>query len=114
MQTDGLRGVQKAGSDVAPLKTQKSPVSHTTPAISFIVNCTAQSEIDQFWPKLSEGGEKSRCAWLTGWYGVSRQLVPAGVSGSKQDSDTERSARVMKAPMQRNTIDFETLQQAYQ
>src|ERR1700681_2799856 len=47
-----------------------------TPAISFVVNCTKQEEVDEFWGKLSEGGEKSRCGWLTDKYGLSWQIVP--------------------------------------
>ena len=47
-----------------------------TPAISFVVNCQTQQEVDEFWEKLSEGGKKDRCGWLTDKYGVSWQIVP--------------------------------------
>src|SRR5260370_26101136 len=50
-----------------------------SPAISFVVNCETQDEIDAFWQKLSEGGETQRCGWLKDKYGVSWQVVPAGI-----------------------------------
>jgi len=50
-----------------------------TEAISFVVDCKTQAEVDYFWDKLSEGGEKSRCGWLKDKYGLSWQIVPSGL-----------------------------------
>jgi predicted 3-demethylubiquinone-9 3-methyltransferase (glyoxalase superfamily) len=85
-----------------------------SPAISLIVNCESQSEIDELWEKLSEGGEKGQCAWLTDKYGMSWQIVPTALSEMIQDSNEEKSERVMKALMQMKKIDVDALKQAYE
>src|ERR1700730_2337761 len=56
-----------------------------SPAISFLVNCEAQEEVDELWEKLSEGGEKQRCGWLKDKYGVSWQIVPTALGKMMQD-----------------------------
>jgi predicted 3-demethylubiquinone-9 3-methyltransferase (glyoxalase superfamily) len=84
-----------------------------SPAISFIANCEDQAEIDELWEKLSDGGQKSQCGWLTDRYGVSWQIVPRILGEMVSDSNAERSERVMKALMQMTKIDIETLKQAY-
>lgn len=83
------------------------------PAISFVVNCDTQNEIDMLWEKLSEGGEKSVCGWLTDKYGMSWQVVPAVLGEMMQDKDAEKTERVMKAILQMTKIDITTLQRAY-
>lgn len=85
-----------------------------TEAISFFVNCETQEEIDEMWEKLSEGGEKGRCGWLKDKYGLSWQIVPPVLSEMLQDRDAKRSERVMKAMLQMDKIDIETLKQAYE
>ena len=85
-----------------------------TPAISFFVNCETQEEVDELWEKLSQGGEKGRCAWLNDKYGVSWQIVPSVLRELLQDKDAEKSGRVMKAMLQMDKIDIKRLQQAYQ
>ena len=85
-----------------------------TEAVSFVVNCETQDEVDKYWVKLSEGGEKSRCGWLQDKYGLSWQIVPTLLVELVQDKDAERSQRVMKAMLQMNKIDIERLQQAYE
>ena len=85
-----------------------------SPAISFIVNCETQKEIDRLWEKLSEGGEKSVCGWLKDRYGVSWQIVPTILGKMMQNKNAERTARVMKAILQMTTLDIKTLQQAYE
>jgi predicted 3-demethylubiquinone-9 3-methyltransferase (glyoxalase superfamily) len=84
-----------------------------SPAISFIANCEDQAEIDELWEKLSDGGQKSQCGWLTDRYGVSWQIVPKILGEMMSGSNAERSERVMKALMQMTKIDIETLKQAY-
>lgn len=86
-----------------------------TEAISFIVSCESQEELDCFWDRLSEGGdEKARvCGWLKDKYGVSWQVVPHNLMEMVSDPDPEKSARVMKALLQMKKIDIKTLQKAY-
>jgi predicted 3-demethylubiquinone-9 3-methyltransferase (glyoxalase superfamily) len=85
-----------------------------SPAISFFVNCETQEEVDEFWEKLSEGGEKQQCGWLKDKYGVSWQIVPTALGVLLQDKDVEKSSRVMKAMLQMNKIDIAILKQAYE
>jgi predicted 3-demethylubiquinone-9 3-methyltransferase (glyoxalase superfamily) len=85
-----------------------------SPAISFVVNCETQEEVDAFWEKLSEGGEKLQCGWLRDKYGLSWQIVPTVLGKMMQDKDAEKSQRVMKAMLQMNKIDIERLKQAYE
>ena len=84
-----------------------------TEAISFVVYCGTQEEVDEFWEKLSEGGEKSRCGWLKDKYGLSWQIVPTVLIELYQDKDAEKSKRVMEAMLQMDKLDIKTLKQAY-
>lgn len=83
-----------------------------SPAISFVVNCETQEEVDYFWDKLSEGGQPQQCGWVTDRYGVSWQIVPTVLVELLSDADTAKSQRVMKAMLQMNKIDIETLRRA--
>ena len=85
-----------------------------TPAISFLVNCETQEEVDEFWSKLSEGGEEGQCGWLKDKYGVSWQIVPSALGKMMQDEDAEKSKKVMAALLQMRKIDIKTLQRAYE
>ena len=85
-----------------------------SPAISFLVNCEAQQEVDELWEKLSEGGEKQRCGWLKDKYGLSWQIVPTVLGEILQDKDAEKSQRVMKAMLQMDKLDINALKQAYE
>jgi predicted 3-demethylubiquinone-9 3-methyltransferase (glyoxalase superfamily) len=84
-----------------------------TPAISMVVDCKTQQEVDEFWEKLSEGGEKNSCGWLRDKYGLSWQIVPSILPKLVQDKDPEKSKKVMKAMLQMTKIDIQGLQQAY-
>ena len=84
-----------------------------SPAVSFMVNCETQKEIDRLWEKLSEGGEKNVCGWLKDRYGVSWQIVPAVLGTMMKDKNAERTGRVMKAVLQMTKLDIKTLQRAY-
>ena len=85
-----------------------------TEAISFVVNCETQQEVDELWEKLSAGGQKSRCGWLKDKYGLSWQVVPTALVEMLQDKDAKKSNRVMQAMLQMNKIEIETLRRAYQ
>lgn len=82
--------------------------------ISLFVNCETQEEIDELWEKLSGGGEKGPCGWLTDKYGVSWQIVPRVLGEMLNDKNAEKSKRVMNAMLQMNKLDIEGLKQAYE
>jgi predicted 3-demethylubiquinone-9 3-methyltransferase (glyoxalase superfamily) len=82
-------------------------------AISFVVNCETQQEVDELWEKLSAGGQKSRCGWLKDKYGLSWQVVPTALVEMLQDKDAKKSNRVMQAMLQMDKIEIETLRRAY-
>jgi predicted 3-demethylubiquinone-9 3-methyltransferase (glyoxalase superfamily) len=85
-----------------------------TEAISLFINCETQEEVDWFWEKLSEGGEKSRCGWLKDKYGLSWQVVPSALGQMLHDKDPEKSKRVMQAMLQMDKLDIATLKRAYE
>jgi predicted 3-demethylubiquinone-9 3-methyltransferase (glyoxalase superfamily) len=82
-------------------------------AISFIVNCDSQEELDYFWSKLSEGGREVQCGWLKDRFGLSWQIVPTRLAQLMKSGDTEKSGRVMQALMQMVKIDIAGLQAAF-
>jgi predicted 3-demethylubiquinone-9 3-methyltransferase (glyoxalase superfamily) len=84
-----------------------------TEAISFVVNCETQQDVDELWEKLSEGGKKSRCGWLKDKYGLSWQVVPTALVEMLQDKDAKKSSKVMQAMLQMKKLDMETLRRAY-
>jgi predicted 3-demethylubiquinone-9 3-methyltransferase (glyoxalase superfamily) len=84
-----------------------------TPAVSFFVNCETQEEVDEFWDKLSEGGNTNQCGWLTDKFGLTWQIVPSALGRMLQDKDPQKAARVMKAMLQMTKLDIEKLKQAY-
>jgi len=84
-----------------------------SPAISFVVNCETQEEVDEFWEKLSAGGEKVQCGWLKDKYGVSWQIVPTILGQLMSDKDAAKTQRVMQALWQMTKLDIQKLQQAY-
>lgn len=85
-------------------------------AISFVVNCESQSEVDAFWDKLSEGGDEKaqQCGWLKDKFGVSWQVVPKALGELLSDPDPAKAQRVTKAMLQMKKIDIAGLQQAYE
>ena len=102
---------QLEGQEFAALND--GPPFKFTEAISFVVNCETQEEVDEYWKKLSAGGEESRCGWLKDKFGLSWQVVPRVLNEMLQDKDPEKSQRVMKAMLQMDKIDIAALQKAY-
>jgi predicted 3-demethylubiquinone-9 3-methyltransferase (glyoxalase superfamily) len=82
--------------------------------ISLFVDCERQEEVDELWEKLSEGGEKGPCGWLTDKFGVSWQIVPRALGELLDDEDPEKSRRVMEAMLQMSKIEIEGLRRAYE
>lgn len=89
------------------------PVFQFTPAVSLMVGCESQQEIDRLWAALSEGGEPGQCGWLTDRYGVSWQIVPSALSEMLAEGDAEKSERLMKALLEMTKLDAATLRRAY-
>jgi len=85
-----------------------------TEAISFVVNCQTQEEVDEYWEKLSDGGQEVQCGWLKDKYGLSWQIVPIILGEMLNDSDPKKAERVMKAMLQMKKIDINGLKQAYE
>jgi predicted 3-demethylubiquinone-9 3-methyltransferase (glyoxalase superfamily) len=83
-----------------------------TEAISFVVNCETQQEVDAYWEKLSAGGAEVQCGWLKDKFGLSWQIVPTVLPELLSDPDPEKSARAMKAMMAMKKIDIRALKQA--
>ncbi len=89
------------------------PMYKFTPAISLLVNCQTQQEVDELWEKLSAGGQKVQCGWLTDKFGVSWQIIPTLLGKLMQDKDPKKSSRVMQAMMGMTKIDMAALKKAY-
>ncbi|HXH55729.1 VOC family protein [Iamia sp.] len=81
-------------------------------AISLLINCADQSEVDDYWAKLSEGGEEVQCGWLKDRYGVSWQVIPVGMGDLLTDPDPERAQRAMAAMLGMKKIDLAALHAA--
>lgn len=82
-------------------------------AISFVVDCADQEEVDYFWEKLSEGGESGPCGWLKDKFGLSWQIVPSVLATLMSDADFRRASSVHRAMMQMSKLDIAALQDAH-
>jgi len=82
------------------------PLFKFTEAISLIVNCKTQEEVDSYWAKLLAGGEESRCGWLKDKFGLSWQIIPVLLGEMLSDADSKKAKRVMEAMLQMNKIDI--------
>jgi predicted 3-demethylubiquinone-9 3-methyltransferase (glyoxalase superfamily) len=83
-------------------------------AISFLVDCKTQEEVDELWAKLTaDGGEESMCGWLKDKYGLSWQIIPSDLGGMIGDPDPAKAQRAMQAMLQMRKIDIESIRKAY-
>ena len=89
------------------------PMFRFSEAISIVVNCKSQEEIDEYWDKLSAGGEKSVCGWLKDKYGLSWQIVPTALGEMMKDKDAAKVERVMAALLQMTKLDIQELKDAF-
>jgi predicted 3-demethylubiquinone-9 3-methyltransferase (glyoxalase superfamily) len=105
---------QLEGQDFVALNG--GPVFKFNEAISFQVHCKTQEEVDDYWEKLSQGGDKNaqQCGWLKDQYGVSWQIVPTVLPKMLQDKDSKKSQRVMRVLLQMKKLDIKRLKQAYE
>jgi len=85
-----------------------------TEAVSLVVNCETQQEVDHFWERLSAGGQQVQCGWLKDRFGLSWQVVPTVLVEMLQDKDPEKSKRVMAAMLKMIKLDIEGLKKAYE
>jgi predicted 3-demethylubiquinone-9 3-methyltransferase (glyoxalase superfamily) len=86
-----------------------------TPAISFVIECETQKEVDDYWNALSDGGppEAQQCGWLVDRFGVSWQVVPRQLGEYLSDPDSNRAERTMQAMLQMKKLDVEGLRRAH-
>ena len=84
-----------------------------TGAVSFVVSCETQDEIDRYWDQLVEAGTPVQCGWLTDRFGLTWQIVPSSLGDMLQDKDAQKSRRVMQAMMPMIKLDIAELQRAY-
>jgi len=82
-------------------------------AISFVISCADQDEVDYYWSRLAEGGQEVACGWVTDRYGVSWQVVPAVLADLMAAPDPEKARRVAEAMLRMTKLDIAALQQAY-
>jgi predicted 3-demethylubiquinone-9 3-methyltransferase (glyoxalase superfamily) len=82
-------------------------------ALSLLVNCESQEEVDRFWEELSAGGEKGPCGWLKDKFGVSWQVIPTVLDEMLQDEDVVKAQSVMQAMLQMTKIEIAELEKAY-
>jgi len=90
------------------------PVFQFTPAISLMVNCATQEEVDRIWEKLSADKAAEQCGWLKDKYGVSWQIVPEGLGKMMQDKDPKKVERMTKALLQMKKLDLSALKRAFE
>ena len=88
------------------------PAFKFTEAVSFVVGCETQEEVDYYWNKLTEGGQESACGWLKDKFGLSWQVTPTMLMNSLTDEDAERSQRVMQAMLSMKKIIIADLEKA--
>lgn len=84
-----------------------------SPAISLLINCESQAEVDDMWERLSDGGEKGQCGWLTDRFGVSWQITPTALFELFQDEDAQKVQRVTEAMLAMTKLDLAVLEKAY-
>ncbi|CAB4874169.1 MAG: VOC family protein [Actinobacteria bacterium] len=89
------------------------PLYAFTPAISFVVSCEGQAEVDQYWSRLTDGGAEGQCGWLTDRYGLSWQVVPTALASFIGGADPDGAGRAMQAMLKMGKLDIAELETAY-
>jgi predicted 3-demethylubiquinone-9 3-methyltransferase (glyoxalase superfamily) len=106
-----VMGFRLLGQDF--LAVNGGPDYQFTPAVSLMVNCENQDEIDRLWERLGEGGGYDGCGWLRDRFGVSWQIVPTAMGELLGDPDPEKSGRAMQAMLKMQKLDIQTLRDAH-
>lgn len=102
-----------AGQDLVVLNGGPQPGFQFSPAISFVVHCDTQEEIDRFWERLSDGGHPDQCGWVTDRFGLTWQIVPRVLEQMLMDGDAARVDRVMQVMLPMTKLEIEPLQDAF-
>lgn len=102
--------IQLEGQELMVLNA--GPVFKFNEAISLFVNCETQEEVDYFWEKLSEGGQKSQCGWLKDKFGLSWQIIPSILGKLMHSSDPAKAKKVVDAMMKMSKLDISILKKA--
>lgn len=89
------------------------PMFQFSQAVSFVIDCKDQAEVDHLWSTLSQGGEEQMCGWVKDKYGMTWQVVPTVLMDYLQDADPAKAGRVAQAMMQMKKIDIQVLHDAY-
>jgi predicted 3-demethylubiquinone-9 3-methyltransferase (glyoxalase superfamily) len=90
------------------------PLFKFNEAVSFVVDCKSQKEVDTYWEKLSAGGQPSQCGWLKDRFGLSWQIVPTVLTEMIADRDPTKANRVIQAMLKMGKIEIEPLKRAYE
>jgi predicted 3-demethylubiquinone-9 3-methyltransferase (glyoxalase superfamily) len=110
--------VEEAASATVTLRGQQlhllngGPHYQLNPAVSLMVDCETQAEVDDLWEKLSAGGAKSRCGWLQDRFGLSWQIVPTILPKLLRDPNPAKANAALQAMLQMDKLDIPRLQQA--
>ena len=106
---------QLEGQDFMALNGfQPAATSDAMAPVSLFVSCETQAEVDALWDKLSSGGQKFPCGWLRDKYGISWNIVPAGLSDVLGGPDREKAQRAMRAMLEMEKLDIDALKRAYE
>ena len=101
------------GQRFTALNAYGGPPFKFTEAISFLVNCDTQEEVDELWERFCKDGKEGQCGWLKDKYGVSWQIIPRALGEMLSDADAEKAQRVMRAMIPMKKIEIEGLRRAY-
>jgi predicted 3-demethylubiquinone-9 3-methyltransferase (glyoxalase superfamily) len=118
--TSVFKGARKVGSAAFEIEGQQFMVANGgpdfqfAPGISLMINCETQAEIDHYWERLSEGGEKQPCGWVKDQFGVSWQVVPAILLQLLSDPDRNKANRALKAMLSMTKLDIAALKRAHE
>ena len=104
--------LDRAAKDRCPSSCRGGPHFTFSEAISLLISCADQDEVDYYWSTLSEGGEEGQCGWLKDRYGLSWQVVPVGMGEILGDPDEGRAQRAMKAMLTMRKLDLAALHAA--
>jgi predicted 3-demethylubiquinone-9 3-methyltransferase (glyoxalase superfamily) len=113
-QAGAVLTVQFLVDGVEFLALNGGPQYKFTPAVSFVVTCDTQDDVDRYWAALTaDGGSEVRCGWLVDKFGVSWQIVPRGLPDLISSPDAAANARAMSAMMQMNKLDLAVMERAF-